>query len=130
MTRNALFTLAGIAVVLAAPLAAQSTGTGAAGQPAAAAAQPSTAPSASTAPAASTTAAAPANSDDPNAQSTDPKADPKAKAKATGGTVVRAGPNAGMVIGGKTKKPKDNSDGTQKADEQQSPDKCTANPCK
>ena len=123
MTRNVLIALAGgTAVALATPLAAQGTGPAAGAQP--------TAEQPSTAPAGSSSAVAPANSDDPNAQSTDPKADPKAKAKTTGGTVVRAGPNAGMVIGGKAKKSKGNADDTQKADAQQSSDKCAANPCK
>jgi hypothetical protein len=121
MTRTALIALAGgTAIALAAPLAAQSTGPATAGQPAAA--QPS-APAA-----AGESAVAPANSDDPNAQSTEEKADPKSKA--SGGTVVRAGPNAGMVIGGKAKKSKNDADAPQKADDQQSSDKCATNPCR
>ena len=124
MTRTALIALAGgTAIALAAPLAAQGTG------PAAAAGQP-TAAQASNPPAATESAVAPANSDDPNAQSTDSKADPKAKTEATSGTLVRAGPNAGAVIGGKTKKSKGDADSTQNADDQQSSAKCGTNPCK
>ena len=120
MTHNALIALAGgTAIALTAPLAAQGSAPGAAGQPAAA--QPSTAP------AAGASTVAPANSDDPSAQSADPKSDPKVKAKATGGTVVRAGPNAGTVIGGK--KSKGNADDAQKGAAQQGSVKCDANPC-
>ncbi len=92
------------------------------------AAQPSNPPAAST-PAAD----AAAKTDDQSAQSSDSKAGAKAKAKDSGGTVVRAGPNAGMIIGGKSKKAKDETDVTAKpqAGKQPGSENCTTDhPCR
>jgi hypothetical protein len=93
MTRTALIALAGgTAIILAAPAAAQSTGQQGVGQ------QPSAQPSA--APAANA-AVPPVNGDDasPTPSEGKPNAKPKADSHRTCGTAVRAGPNAGQVIG-------------------------------
>jgi Zn-dependent M28 family amino/carboxypeptidase len=123
MTRNSLIALAGgTAIALGAPLPAQSA-TQAPAQPQPSAQAPAAAPAADA-----------ANAGDQSTQASDTKAakaKPKAKADSTGGTVVRAGPNAGMVIG-KAKKPKDDTDASTKtqAGEQPGSEKCTADhPC-
>jgi len=117
MTRNAFFALgAGAVFLLATPLAAQTAGQGAAAGPAPGAqgtAPPAPPAQATTSSAATSSAVTPANGDDPAAQATETKADPKAKAKAdspaTCGTAVRAGPNQGQVIGKCKAKTDDNS---------------------
>ncbi len=116
MTRHAFSALAaGAAIAIAAPLAAQGQGGGQANAPQgtpAAQGTPDAAKANSQGPAnASPTGVSKANensvlSTDPAATAVTTKADkPEKKAeKATSGTVVRAGPNAGQVIGKKRKK--------------------------
>ena len=108
MTRNTLIALAsGAAIALAAPAAAQDA------RPPANPGQPPTAQPSTGAPA-KTPATDAITADDQNAQSSDTKADPKAKPKAdtavTCGTAVRAGPNQGQIIGKCKDKPKTDVD--------------------
>lgn len=97
MIRYALTMLAGgSAIVLAAPLSAQT------------ATQPTT-------PSAASTATAPPSAEDPGAKPSDTKVDAKAKTKddsaSNCGTVIKAGPNQGQVVS-KCKKATSDSDTT------------------
>ena len=93
MTRTALIALAGTAIVLAGPVAAQSA------SPSSAPTQPS-APMQATPPQPVENAAPVADPVNAAAQSADTKAEPKAKAKPDPVcTPITAGPNQGQFIG-------------------------------
>ena len=95
MTRTALIALAGTAIVLAGPVMAQSASQSPAPPQ-------GSAPAQAAAPQPGENVAAVANTMNADAQSTDTKADPKAKTKAADNTTctpITAGPNQGQFIG-------------------------------
>jgi hypothetical protein len=113
-------TIAAATVIFAAPLVAQNA--------APTSAPPSQAPV--NAPAANDTAAIDQTTGDQTTQAADPKGKAKPKAKTEGGTVVRAGPNAGMVVGKARAKEKDEPAAKDQNADQATPTSCTADhPC-